>query len=192
MPFRAAMVDGHPGHPEKRSATWLTFSLAGSCNRNFVMPTLIEDLCELCGSYAGDGIEHMGNSFKGELTIAPIVRRRGVLLLFIARSLEGQTLQEEHTVIAPMMGTGQIGLWTLGSNIGSVLLHLLRRDEQLQDGSRAVTFGAGDPADSSAFREEITLEICPQNQIGYRYAWGRPGGEFAPRSGVRMARLPSS
>lgn len=156
------------------------------------MPNVIEDLCRLSGSYAGDGIEHTGNGFKGELTIAPIVQRRGVLLLFTAKNLKGQILQEEHTLVAPMMGTGQIGMWTLGSNIGGVLFHPLRRDERLHDGSRALTFGAGDPTDSSSFREEITLEICVSDQIGYRYAWGHPGGDFAPRSSLRMARLASS
>ena len=156
------------------------------------MASVIQDLCGLAGTYAGEGVEHMGNSFKGEMTIAAIVQQRGILLRFTARSMEGQTLQEEHTVIAPAMGTGEIGLWTLGSNLAAVLFHRLRRDERLPDGSRALTFGAGDPGDASAFREEITLEICPGNQIGYRYAWGRPGGNFAPRSGLRMTRSPSN
>jgi hypothetical protein len=152
------------------------------------MSNIIQDLCRLSGIYAGEGIEHLGNSFKGKLTITPIVQERGILLLFTAKSLKGDILQEEHTVIAPMMGSGQLGLWTLGSNIRGMLLHPLRRDEHLRDGSRALTFGTGDPTDSSSFREEITLEICPEDQIGYRYAWGRPGGVFAPRSGLRMAR----
>ena len=156
------------------------------------MASLIQDLCELAGSYAGEGVEHLGNSFKGEMTIEPIVRQRGILLRFTARSMDGQILQEEHTVIAPIMGSGQIGLWTLGSNIAAMLLHPLRRDERLPDGSRALTFGAGDPGDSSGFREEITIEICPEDRVGYRYAWGRPGGEFAPRSGLRMTRSVSS
>jgi hypothetical protein len=33
---------------------------------------------------------------------------------------------------------------------------------------------------------EIAIDLHPGGDLGYRFAWGLPGGEFAPRSGVRM------
>ncbi len=54
---------------------------------------------------------------------------------------------------------------------------------------RTFTFGFNTPSDRSTFREEITLDLWPNQELSYTYSWGMPGGEFKERSGVRMASI---
>ncbi len=43
--------------------------------------------------------------------------------------------------------------------------------------------------DPSRFRSRIRLVLLADDQVGYRHAWGLPGGTFAERSGLRMSPL---
>lgn len=49
-------------------------------------------------------------------------------------------------------------------------------------------FGWGGPPEQTAgFREELTVTVYADGDLGLAWAWGRPGEEFAPRSHVRLA-----
>jgi hypothetical protein len=70
-----------------------------------------------------------------------------------------------------------------------VLEHRFRREEAADGSFRAFVFGCNDIKDRESFREEIAIELWDDGGIGYRYSWGLPGGEFEPRSSVRMGQV---
>ena len=139
------------------------------------------------GQFRGEGINHDQEPFIGLMTIQPVVSTKGVSIRFTATGVDGTVYHEEHTVIGPG-ADGQPSLWTLTSNAPSVLEHRLQDDFTDREGSRRFVFGYGDAMDETVFRETITLELCADGAIGYRYAWGLPGGSFKERSGVFMIR----
>lgn len=150
------------------------------------MKNVASDLNSRAGEYEGRGVNHEGQPFKGRLSLRPIVENKGVSLAFTAIGLEGAVYHHEQSLIS-MNIAEKLCLWNLNTNIPGLLEHTYRREEPLNEGISHV-FGFGDPADKNSFREEIGIDLWKNGEISYRYLWGMPGGEFAPRSSVRMKR----
>jgi len=69
--------------------------------------------------------------------------------------------------------------------------HHARRHGAPPEGVEAtLIFGSGDREDTDVHRVEIAIDLWPDGALGYRTAWGLPGGAFLPRSQVRMEREP--
>lgn len=150
------------------------------------MTDAIAELVERAGTYRGEGINHDRQPFVGTLTLRAVAGVPGVALEFMARGEGGEVFHAEHTLIGPGEG-GRPTLVTLGSNGGGLLVLPLRREEAEAD-TRTLVFGVGDPADRAAFRMEVAVDLHPDGALGYRYSWGLPDGDFAPRSGLRLVR----
>ena len=72
------------------------------------------------------------------------------------------------------------------AEIPVVLPHTEVTTEVGTKGELKATFGSGPRDDSTAFREEITIEFYADGSLVYAHAWGLPGGAFEDRSSCRM------
>ncbi|MGO9455275.1 MAG: hypothetical protein ACLQDV_30135 [Candidatus Binataceae bacterium] len=179
------------------------------------MATIIEEFASFEGRYEGEGIDHTGSKFSWMVTLIPVVGDLAVAILGLATAPDGSTLHEEHSIIAPLRA-GVIAMWTINRN-GRLMWQLqLRRivgprdawffdddtsralalaektETPAPDSPRTYVFGMGDPADIKSYRIEITIELFPDGALGYRYAWGEPGGEFADRWSGRLRQVKPS
>jgi len=144
---------------------------------------VIAELCARRGRFHGQGVNHDGQPFTGRLRLVPVVERAGVTLELVATGDGGEVYHREHSLLAPD-ARGTLTLWSLSDNAPGLLALALRREEPGE--GRALVFGVGDPEDGQAFRMEVRLELHDDGDLGYRFAWGLPGGPFAPRSGLRL------
>lgn len=142
----------------------------------------VEELLTRAGSYVGEGTNHEGERFSGELRLSAVGSRNGLSLWFRATGVEGAVYHEEHTLIGTRPD-GRPALWTLNSNVPFLLEHVLVESSD----SSSFRFRFGDPAASDTFREEIILTPHEDGRLTYAFFWGMPGGEFAERSAVTMA-----
>jgi hypothetical protein len=149
-------------------------------------PAPIDALRDRAGRYTGRGINHDQQPFEGTLELSSVVSGKGLALTFTATGDDGTVYHEEHSVIGPGFD-GALGLWTLCNNAPGMTALALRRDGEVEGCRRSLVFGVGDPDDEGSFREEIALDLHADGSLGYRFAWGLPGGEFAPRSGLRLS-----
>jgi hypothetical protein len=155
-----------------------------------VKKDFISQLKTRLGSYKGRGTNHEGQPFTGSLTISKLLGGIGICLSFKAIGDDGTSLHEEVSTIAPDL-SGRIGLYNLNTNLPGILHHILCENTATLAGLESAVFRFGERSNVSSFREEITMELLPTGQIGYKYAWGMPGGDFADRSGALMERLQS-
>jgi hypothetical protein len=82
--------------------------------------------------------------------------------------------------------TGAVRYVAVSTNAPFLREFALRRTETGDGYARAV-FGWGAPVElASGFREEVTITVHADGDLGLGWAWGQPGGEFAPRSEVRF------
>jgi hypothetical protein len=144
----------------------------------------VELLLQRAGQYQGHGINHEDQPFHGELEIGPLLGNRGVTLKFRAVGIDGTVYHDERSWVAPDEG-GEIAMWSIHSNGEGVLKHT-RRNGAGVEGANTLVFGLGDRNDPAVFRIEVALDLWADGAVGYRFAWGQPGGEFKPRSSVRM------
>jgi hypothetical protein len=149
----------------------------------------LADLIGRKGQFTGHGVNHEGQTFRGTLILAPILSSKGVSISFRAEGKDGTVYHEEQSVIGPTMNES-LGLWVISNNHPAVIQHELSRVETLRDErGKTLIFGIGAPEARNTFREEIAMDLHENGDIGYRYFWGMPGGEFKERSGVRMIRF---
>ena len=135
--------------------------------------------------FHGEGVNEESEAFYGELTVQVLEGGRAVLLTYVATLTSGTVV---HTETA-LLGTGPNGklcLWPVMSEIPVVLPHTELTTEVGSEGELKATFGSGPREDSTAFREEITIEINADGSLVYAHAWGLPGGAFEDRSSCRM------
>ena len=144
-------------------------------------------LSSLVGEWVGSGTNHSNEQFNGQLKLMPVVHGLGYNLLFEATGLDGSQYHQEFTLIA-IDGTGLLKLWTLNSNVPGVLEHELRFDGAFEGSTRTLAFVHCEIEEDGMFREEIAIDLWPDGQLGYRYAWGMPGGDYGHRSGLRMVK----
>ena len=145
----------------------------------------LELLRSCAGRYAGHGINHEDQPFHGELELE-VLFERALALTFRATGIDGTPYHEERTWIA-VDGEGRLCLWTVSTNVPTCDPHVRRHGAPVAGSRATVVFGHGDPTDAERYRSEIAIDVWPNGDLGYRYAWGLPGGEFAPRSSVRMS-----
>jgi len=150
-------------------------------------PNIISRLSTLTGEYSGEGVNHEKQPFRGRLALQPLLGGAGIQLSFRAIGEDGCNFHEEITTIAPDL-EGEIGLYNLNTNMPGLVRHRLTQESTSPEGIERAIFAFGDRTDAQNFREEITIELHPNGGLGYRYAWGMPGGDFADRSGLVMRR----
>ena len=148
------------------------------------MTTAIDTLAGWAGTYIGLGDNHEGEAFTGRLVVTPVVGGLAVRLAFRATGDDGTVFHEEETLVTGSQA-GPV-LFTVSSNLGGGLLHESRSPAEPVSGATTLVFGAGDRDDPGSFREEIAIDLHDDGSMGYRFAWGLPGGDFADRSAVRM------
>jgi hypothetical protein len=146
--------------------------------------SIFERLERFVGKYSGEGLNHEGQPFIGEFSLSKSIS--SYCVHFKANGLNGDLYHEEQTTIA-LQPNQKPALWSVNTNNPMMLQHELRRELQESEMLKIV-FGFGDLNIAQSFREEITLELHSNGDIGYRYSWGMPGGEFRERSGVRLIK----
>jgi len=148
-----------------------------------VQDALLARLLANEGSWHGSGQDHDGDPFTGHLLVTPVASGRGATLHYTATDSHGAVIHEEIILVGPHP-MGRIGLWSLGSEIDSVLEHRLRRT----DGEGMWVFAFGVKGDLEAYRQEITLSFNRDGALEIKHAWGLPGqalhdgssGRFVP------------
>jgi hypothetical protein len=144
-------------------------------------------LGRLPGSYAGRGTDVADGEFDATATVAAVAGGAAVRL---SVAIAGPPPYAEHG----LLGRGESGApqyVTVSTNAPFLRVFALRRTETGATGTgvgyaRAV-FGWGGPVEHEAgFREEFTVTVHADGDLGLAWAWGQPGDKFAPRSGVRL------
>ncbi|MBX3033570.1 MAG: VOC family protein [Bdellovibrionaceae bacterium] len=148
------------------------------------MKDIVNALIARKGEYEGQGINHEGQPFTGGLSLMPAVKGSGASIAFTATGADGTVYHHEQSLIALNMADS-LCLWNLNTNTPGLVEHGYRREENL-DGGLSYVFGFGEPEVRNSFREEIGIDLWKNGEISYRYSWGMPGGDFQPRSSVRM------
>lgn len=150
------------------------------------MSEVLDALLARVGEYRGEGKNHEDQAFIGTFELARVVDGRGVSVRFKAVGIDdGETYHQEFTLIG-QGADGDLDLITLSNNSGKLQTLSLRRAGEEDGSERTIVFGVGAPEATDSMRMEIAFDLWPGSEISYRYAWGVPGGEFAPRSSVRM------
>lgn len=156
------------------------------------MKQLLSVLSDLTGSYYGQGVNHENLPFSGTLTFSNSFQDKGFSIDFTARGADGTVYHKEHSVLG-LNGQGGVSLWVMSDNHPGVMEHRLNDGGLTVGALHTFSFVAGVLSESNQFRESVTLDIWPDGDISYRYAWGLPGGEFKERSGLRLkhgSRIP--
>ena len=151
------------------------------------MKTKLLQLNEMAGTYVGQGTNHKGQPFAGNLELQSILDGRGVKLTFTATGNDGTVFHKEESTIAPSIQE-KLTLWNFNTNTPGLVPHELRDYESKQGAASSFVFGFNNPDDKNTFREEVTLDIWDKSSLSYTYSWGLPGGEFKERSGIRMSK----
>jgi hypothetical protein len=153
------------------------------------------------GSYMGFGVNHDSKEFRGTLDLKRIINGRGIEIKYKAVGVEGTEFNtsthlyneetvlynEENTIIA-YDGENQLCLWTLNSNIPSMVKFELRRYRQISSKKHLFIFGFGNPEDNTIFREEISIELA-EDEFTYNYSWGQANGMFIASFSVTMKKI---
>ena len=164
-------------------------------------PHLIDVLQKWTGHYKGIGLNHENKEFKGDLELSSIVNHRGLLIKYKSVGTSGiefnkpeslynidtMLYNEEHTIIA-LDNINNLSLWTLNSSYNTFIKFDLRRYKQIIPKRHLFIFGFGNPKDFKIYREEITIELWENGDLGYNYAWGESEGHFVSRSTIRMKK----
>ncbi|MEQ1508312.1 MAG: hypothetical protein ABMB14_39135 [Myxococcota bacterium] len=148
-------------------------------------PEELDLLLARVGTYGGHGINHEDQPFHGELAVESVLGR-GVRWTFRATGIDGTTYHEEQSWVA-RDETGALCLWSVNGYEPHCGRHVRRHGAGVAGTIATLVFGRGDPGDPAQYRIEIAMDLWPNGDVGYRYAWGLPNGPFEPRSAVRMA-----
>jgi hypothetical protein len=141
------------------------------------------------GRYRGRGIEVDGTEFDGTLTVGAIAAGAAVTL-DVRIDQAGEPPYHEHGVLARGEdGTAQYV--AVSSNAPFHRTFGLRRTERVDGCARAVFGWGGTPEPTTGFREEITVTVHDDGDLGLGWAWGAPGEPFGPRSAVRLRPDPA-
>lgn len=162
----------------------------------------LEALLKREGTYIGTGTNHENKEFRGDMRMRGVVNSKGVGLRYKCVGTDGVEFNkdtmlynkdtilysEELTVIC-YDSDNKLCLYTLNSNISNMAKFDLRRFRQVSPEHQIYIFGFGDAEDKNIFREEITIELFENGDIGYNYSWGEAGGIFLSRSTIRMKKI---
>ena len=148
-------------------------------------------LCARAGRYEGQGLNHRKQTFQATLNLTVIAKRRGITVDYRAQAEDSTLFHQEHTIIG-LDSENNLCLWPIMSQLPHVLPHPLRRDRETDDGLRSIVFGCGETNDDTTFRQELTFDLWPGGDLGYRHAWGVPGHRFKTRSSCRLQSITES
>lgn len=150
------------------------------------MSEILQALLARAGSYRGEGTNHEQQTFIGRFDLRSVVEDRGVCIEFTATGVDDdEVYHREFTLVAPGADS-TLDMVTLSNNAPSTLTLELRRAGEEEGSERTIVFGIGAPEASDTLRMEVALDLWPGGELTYRFSWGLPGGEYAPRSSVRM------
>jgi hypothetical protein len=149
----------------------------------------LELLRSCVGRYAGHGIDHEDQPFHGELELG-VLFDRAITLAFRATGIDGTSYHEEQSWIATD-ADGRLCLWSVSTNSPTCGCHVRRHGASVAGTRSTLVFGQGDPQEGDRYRAEIAIDLWPNGDLGYRFAWGMPGGAFRPRSTVKMSPAPA-
>lgn len=135
-------------------------------------------------SFQGEGINHEGQHFIGQLRVQSLVDGSAVLLSYVARLQDGTIVHEESALLG-QHPDGLLCLWPVMSELPAVYPHR-QRSATSQEHADTVVFAFGDRDDRHSFREEISISVSRSGTLTYAHAWGLPGGEFGDRSSCRL------
>ncbi|MCZ6787181.1 MAG: hypothetical protein O7E54_08455 [Planctomycetota bacterium] len=135
----------------------------------------------LVGTWVGEGTTHEGERFTGRLIFLTVAEKHGVAVSFSARGGDGEIFYKQYGLIADDKFA------SVDNRVAGMTMLTMRQSEP----GKFCVFGMGKRDDASSYRLEITLEIHSDHEIAYRFAWGMPGGEFHPRSGLLLKRVAS-
>ena len=160
---------------------------------NIVFPSqnmlqILEKLCNKSGKYVGEGMTDHDKCFTGYLDIEPVINNDGVQLKFKTIDKDGTIQNEEHTLIA-LNTENIISLWTLNNSFHTYIPFEFRDHKKINGDKEILIFCFGDVRKNKSFREEISLELYENGDIGYNYFWGFPSGEFLARSNSLMKKI---
>lgn len=159
-------------------------------------------LTQRAGLYSGMGTNHEEKQFRGMFDLQGLIGGRGARIHYTAigvngtdfnrstnlYSIETIVYNEEETLVA-YDGSNKLCLWSLNSNLGTLVRFEFRHHKYIKDDRNVFIFGYGDRKDNKIFREEITIELYENGEIGYNYAWGEPNGLLLNRSNIVMKRI---
>jgi hypothetical protein len=148
-----------------------------------VTTALLDLLHQLPGVYRGRGVDVATGEFEAAMTVRSAAAGAAVIL---ETAVGGAEPYAELGVLARgESGAIQYVVVTSGAPFHRVFAP--RGASREADCVQAV-FGWGDSSDPATFREQITVRIYADGDLGLAWAWGVPGDEFAPRSEVRLTR----
>lgn len=139
----------------------------------------------LSGKFVGKGINHGDLPFAGTFWSNKILGDKGIGFTFQAVGKDGTVYHRETSLLGKTF-QGKLALWVMSSNHPGVIERRLVSSESLEGSGFIWTFGFGDKNDRNSFREEIRIEVQPEESVKYTYFWGLPGGDFAERSWALM------
>ncbi len=143
-------------------------------------------LAECVGHYRGKGINHEQQPFDGQLTLEAGIAGKSFALRSSAQGESGEIFHEELSLVSFDFGQNLL-LTVTSNNHPATVVHTLNRIEEHSE-YKALVFRFGDVENRDSFREEIFFRLYLDGSVEHFYAWGMPGGDFAPRSGARMYR----
>lgn len=144
---------------------------------------LLQALLDSPTRFAGDGVNHEGQAFRGVLVLQRLASDRGIMLHYTAE-VDGREVHAESTLLA--RGEHGLCLWPVMSELPFVLPHLESSSTSSETRLVSVVFSSGPRENTERFREEITLALHRDGKLSYAHAWGMPGGAFEDRSACEM------
>jgi hypothetical protein len=140
-------------------------------------------LARLGGGYAGRGTDVASGGFDAVVMVAGVA---GGAAVGLDVAVAGPEPYAEHG----LLGRGESGAlrYVAVSTNAPLLREFALRRTETGDGYARAVFGWGPPVEQdAAFREEVTITVYADGDLGLSWAWGQPGGAFAPRSQVRLS-----
>lgn len=145
-------------------------------------------LLSLPQEFAGDGVNHEGEKFRGALRIEPLVGGTAIMLHYTATLMDGRQVHAEATLLA-RNEQGKLCLWPVMQELAAVIPHV--EVGAVAGGCPPVTatFASGPREALDVFREEIAISQGDDASLTYAHSWGLPHGQFAARSSCKMSAL---
>jgi len=150
---------------------------------------LLRLLSARAGQFRGGGADADGAQFGAALTVSAVAGGAAVALTVTETDPAGRSRYGEHGVLAAGED-GTLRYCAVSSGAPFHRVFALRRTGSA-DGRALAVFGWGGPPELTAgFREEVTLLVYADGDIGLGWAYGVPGEPFAPRSAARLSPAP--
>ncbi len=145
------------------------------------MTNCIAFLGKLAGRWEGAGINHEGQSYKGEITFDVPVNNSAAIIHCLATGTDGSVYHLETLMVGTEPG-GACFAYSASNNVPGVVHFSIT-----QPSPESIVFTLGDLADLSNFREVITMRIEAESELFHGFAWAMPGEPMQERSSGRLS-----